>query len=125
MKQTMFTALLACLLLFGQTRLNAQIEPAFLPKAYRIENNASLTQFEVKTSIDEVKSMIETLENSGSYIHADHVKTEEGYLISLRIEDQTGPEYVAKLMMLLGVTHYTWNNERKEIAQLEADLLQQ
>jgi hypothetical protein len=124
MKQTMLLVVLAILFSLDHGSLIAQVEPAFVSKAFHTDNNASFTEFEVKTSLDEVKIMIEQLEKCGTYIHASYIKTEQGYLISLRIEEQTGPEYVAKLMMVLGVTHYTWNNERKDIAQLEADLLQ-
>ncbi|MEN9639823.1 MAG: hypothetical protein RLZZ262_1692 [Bacteroidota bacterium] len=122
MKQFLITSLFAVFFSFIAFTSQGQITPSFSTGSYHIEKNESLTTFEVNATIDEVKHMIEQLQNCGSYIHADYAKTEGGYMVTLKIQDQTGPEYVAKLMMVLGFSNYTWNNELKTIDLLESDL---
>lgn len=123
MKQTTLFAIFALIFSFTTLTSSGQAVPSFITGAYRVEKIESITHFEVNTSEEDTKHMVEQLQNCGPYIHASYIKTEGGFLISLRIQDQTGPEYVAKLMMVLGVTHYTWNNELKTIDALESDLL--
>jgi hypothetical protein len=122
MKQMIRTIGFLFLSLCFQNFLIAQTEPHFNSPAYQVVDNHSVTHFEVWTSLDEVKNMETSLTNCGEYIHVDHVKTEKGFLLTLTIDEQTGPEYVAKLMMVLGVQHYFFNGEKKEIGTLESDL---
>jgi hypothetical protein len=122
MKQSIRIIGLLCLGLSLQNLLIAQTEPHFVTSAYHVVDNHSVTQFEVQTNLQEVKNMETSLTNCGDYIHVAHVTKENGFLLTLTIDDQTGPEYVAKLMMVLGVQHYYFNGERKEIGSLESDL---
>ncbi len=123
MKQTILLLAFLAASLFVCVRVAAQSEPHFKAGAYSVQDGASTTQFDLTVSSEELQHIKSILINCGPNVHVLDTLTANGYHIELRIEEQTGPEYVAKLMMVVGFQHYYLGDQRKEIALLASDLL--
>ena len=123
MKQTILLLAFFAGSLCSSVRVSAQSEPHFIPGAYSVQDGVSITHFEIAATSEEWQQMKSALLNCGPNVHVMETKTESGYQIDLRIEEQTGPEYVAKLMMVVGFQFYYLGDQRKEISLLASDLL--
>jgi len=122
MKQTILTLFMGFAFFLFTCALAAQTPPQFQEGAYQIIENASHTHFDWTANENEYLSALESWKNCGPNIHILGQKTEFGYHVEMIVDGQTGPEYVAKLMSVVGITTYTFNGISKEISQLEFDL---
>lgn len=123
MKHTILLLAFLAATMCASVRVSAQSEPHFIAGAYSVQDGLSTTHFEIAATSEEWQQMKSTLLNCGPNVQVIGTKTESGYQIELRIEEQTGPEYVAKLMMVVGFQYYYLGDQRKEIALLASDLL--
>lgn len=122
MKQTILQMLLGALLVALTTCLHAQSAPQFSAGAYTVVDGASHTHFIWAAQTPEFDTAVETWHNCGPNVSVVNTYTDGKYHIELIIREQTGPEYVAKLMSVVGITQYLWNDQTKDISALEADL---
>jgi hypothetical protein len=122
MKQTILRTFFGAVLCSFAFLANAQGIPTFQNGAYQVREGSSHTKFSWATTNSDFEAAQTTWLGCGPNVRVNHQIIDGVYHIELIIGEQTGPEYVVKLLSVAGFSQYQILSNTKEISSLEADL---